>query len=95
MCTFFILTIKLTFSIICLFFTKDIDRKNEQTAAILKMQGAQLAELEALYKEELVLRKRYYNIIEGFCTIFLSKAKMFLCIYIVLDMLTNMFYTIF
>ncbi|KAH0453163.1 hypothetical protein IEQ34_017487 [Dendrobium chrysotoxum] len=43
---------------------EDIDRKNEQTALILKRQGSQLAELEALYKEELVLRKRYYNIIE-------------------------------
>ncbi|KAI0496463.1 hypothetical protein KFK09_022780 [Dendrobium nobile] len=44
---------------------EEIDRKNEQTALILKRQGSQLAELEALYKEELVLRKRYYNIIEG------------------------------
>ncbi|KAB1200217.1 Kinesin-like calmodulin-binding protein [Morella rubra] len=43
---------------------EDIDRKNEQTAAILKMQGAQLAELEMLYKEEQVLRKRYFNTIE-------------------------------
>ncbi|XP_027192107.1 kinesin-like protein KIN-14E isoform X2 [Cicer arietinum] len=43
---------------------EDIDRKNEQTAAILKMQGAQLAEMEALYKEEQVLRKRYFNVIE-------------------------------
>ncbi|XP_037493341.1 kinesin-like protein KIN-14E [Jatropha curcas] len=43
---------------------EDIDRKNEQTAAILKMQAAQLAELEVLYKEEQVLRKRYFNIIE-------------------------------
>ncbi|KAA8547628.1 hypothetical protein F0562_004057 [Nyssa sinensis] len=43
---------------------EDIDRKNEQTAAILKMQGAQLAELEALYKEEQILRKRYFNTIE-------------------------------
>ncbi|GLT39386.1 hypothetical protein SLA2020_135790 [Shorea laevis] len=43
---------------------EDIDRKNEQTAAILKMQGTQLAELEALYKEEQVLRKRYFNTIE-------------------------------
>ncbi|KAJ1388898.1 Spindle pole body-associated protein Vik1/Cik1, microtubule binding domain [Sesbania bispinosa] len=43
---------------------EDIDRKNEQTAAILKMQGAQLAEMEILYKEEQVLRKRYFNIIE-------------------------------
>jgi hypothetical protein len=29
------------------------------------MQGAQLAELEVLYKEEQVLRKRYFNAIEG------------------------------
>ncbi|KAF8049664.1 hypothetical protein N665_2159s0015 [Sinapis alba] len=43
---------------------EDIDRKNEQTAAILKMQGTQLAELEILYKQEQVLRKRYYNTIE-------------------------------
>ncbi|KAK8964762.1 hypothetical protein KSP40_PGU008236 [Platanthera guangdongensis] len=43
---------------------EDIDRKNEQTAAILKRQGAQLSELETLYKEEQILRKRYYNIIE-------------------------------
>ncbi|CAJ1941975.1 unnamed protein product [Sphenostylis stenocarpa] len=43
---------------------EDIDRKNEQTAAILKMQGAQLAEMEILYKEEQVLRKRYFNVIE-------------------------------
>ncbi|TXG59215.1 hypothetical protein EZV62_013788 [Acer yangbiense] len=43
---------------------EDIDRKNEQTAAILKMQGAQLAELETLYKEEQILRKRYFNTIE-------------------------------
>ncbi|KAL5181142.1 Kinesin-like protein KIN-14E [Glycine soja] len=31
---------------------EDIDRKNEQTAAILKMQAVQLAEMELLYKEE-------------------------------------------
>ncbi|XP_058069512.1 kinesin-like protein KIN-14I isoform X2 [Magnolia sinica] len=43
---------------------EDIDRKNEQTAAILKKQGAQLVELEALYKEEQILRKRYFNTIE-------------------------------
>ncbi|KAL8532214.1 hypothetical protein ACS0TY_008714 [Phlomoides rotata] len=43
---------------------EDIDRKNEQTAAILKMQGAQLAEMETLYKEEQVMRKRYFNMIE-------------------------------
>ncbi|XP_061341742.1 kinesin-like protein KIN-14E [Gastrolobium bilobum] len=43
---------------------EDIDRKNEQAASILKMQGAQLAEMEILYKEEQVLRKRYFNTIE-------------------------------
>ncbi|KAK9164816.1 hypothetical protein Scep_000007 [Stephania cephalantha] len=43
---------------------EDIDRKNEQTAAILKKQGAQLVELETLYREEQVLRKRYFNTIE-------------------------------
>ncbi|KAI9113869.1 hypothetical protein K1719_015120 [Acacia pycnantha] len=43
---------------------EDIDRKNEQRAAILRMQGAQLAEMEALYKEEQVLWKRYFNKIE-------------------------------
>lgn len=42
-----------------------MDRKNEQTAAILKMQEARIAELEVLYKEEQVLRKRYFNTIEG------------------------------
>nr|XP_029118654.1 kinesin-like protein KIN-14I isoform X2 [Elaeis guineensis] len=43
---------------------EDIDRKNEQTAEILRRQGAQLVELEVLYKEEQILRKRYYNMIE-------------------------------
>ncbi|KAK9678681.1 hypothetical protein RND81_11G227100 [Saponaria officinalis] len=42
----------------------DIDRKNEQTASILKMQAAQLAELEVLYKEEQASRKKYFNMIE-------------------------------
>lgn len=43
---------------------EDIDRKNEQTAVILKMQGAQLAEIQSLYKEEQIMRKRYFNMIE-------------------------------
>lgn len=43
---------------------EDIDRKNEQTASILRMQAAQLADMESLYKEEQVLRKRYFNTIE-------------------------------
>ncbi|OEL25418.1 Kinesin-like calmodulin-binding protein-like protein [Dichanthelium oligosanthes] len=45
-------------------FKADVDRKNQQTAEILKRQGAQLVELESLYKQEQVLRKRYYNTIE-------------------------------
>ncbi|TKW24098.1 hypothetical protein SEVIR_3G030800v4 [Setaria viridis] len=45
-------------------FKADVDRKNQQTAEILKRQGAQLVELENLYKQEQVLRKRYYNTIE-------------------------------
>lgn len=58
---------KLRISLANIFLTcfQDIDRKNEQTAAILKMQAAQLAELEVLYKDEQVLRKRYFNTIEG------------------------------
>ena len=44
---------------------QDVDRKNQQTAEILKRQGTQLMELENLYKQEQVLRKRYYNTIEG------------------------------
>lgn len=43
---------------------EDIDRKNEQTAVVIRMQAAQLSELEALYKGEQVLRKRYFNTIE-------------------------------
>ncbi|KAJ4778873.1 Kinesin-like protein KIN-14I [Rhynchospora pubera] len=45
-------------------FKADVDRKNQQTAAILKKQGEQLVELEARYKQEQILRKRYYNTIE-------------------------------
>lgn len=45
--------------------SQDVDRKNQQTVEILKRQGAQLLELENLYKQEQVLRKRYYNTIEG------------------------------
>ncbi|BBN70036.1 U3 ribonucleoprotein family protein, partial [Prunus dulcis] len=40
---------------------KDIDRKNE---LILRMKGARLAELEVLFKEEQLMRKRYFNTIE-------------------------------
>jgi hypothetical protein len=44
---------------------QDIDRKNEQTAAIVKRQADQILELENLYKEEQILRKRYFNMMEG------------------------------
>ncbi|XP_024387891.1 kinesin-like protein KIN-14I isoform X2 [Physcomitrium patens] len=43
---------------------EDIDRKNLQTAAILKRQADQIVELQALYKEEQILRKRYFNMME-------------------------------
>ncbi|BBN18600.1 protein MpZWICHEL [Marchantia polymorpha subsp. ruderalis] len=43
---------------------EDIDRKNEQTAAIVKRQADQIIELEGLYKEEQVLRKRFFNMME-------------------------------
>ncbi|CAM6126245.1 unnamed protein product [Calypogeia fissa] len=43
---------------------EDIDRKNEQTAAIVKRQADQILELEGLYKEEQILRKRYFNMME-------------------------------
>lgn len=43
---------------------EDIDRKNAQTASLLKKQAEQLAEMEVLYKEEQVLRKRYFNMME-------------------------------
>ncbi|KAL2609200.1 hypothetical protein R1flu_027773 [Riccia fluitans] len=43
---------------------EDIDRKNEQTAAIVKRQADQIIELEGHYKEEQVLRKRYFNMME-------------------------------
>jgi hypothetical protein len=35
------------------------------------MQASQLAELEVLYKEEQVLRKRYFNTIEGWITLYI------------------------
>ncbi|GBG71679.1 hypothetical protein CBR_g9092 [Chara braunii] len=43
---------------------EDIDRKNAQTAGIVKRQAEQINELETLYKEEQILRKRYFNMME-------------------------------
>ncbi|XP_020590993.1 kinesin-like protein KIN-14I isoform X2 [Phalaenopsis equestris] len=42
----------------------DFDRKNEQIASILNGQAAHLSELEALYKGEQLLRRKYCNMIE-------------------------------
>eukprot|EP00958_Prasinococcus_capsulatus_P007212 scaffold668_cov385-Prasinococcus_capsulatus_cf.AAC.17 len=42
----------------------DVQRKEKQNAQIITRQGEQIAELEALYKEEQVLRKRYFNMME-------------------------------
>lgn len=60
------------------------------------MQGAQLSELEILYKEEQVLRKRYYNTIEGnmilkylhrySLRLFLEFIYIYFCLYLIVDM---------
>jgi hypothetical protein len=44
---------------------QDVDKKSQHTAAIIESQKAQLVQLEKLYKQEEVLRKQYYNIVEG------------------------------
>jgi hypothetical protein len=44
---------------------QDLDRKNEHTAMLLKGQAERLTQLETLYKDEQVLRKKYFNQIEG------------------------------
>ncbi|KAH7574772.1 hypothetical protein JRO89_XS02G0002700 [Xanthoceras sorbifolium] len=44
---------------------KDIDRKNEEVAAIVKMQAAEIAELEATLKKEKKLRKGYADAMEA------------------------------
>ncbi|GAQ87147.1 Myosin-related protein [Klebsormidium nitens] len=43
---------------------EDVDRKNEQTAMLLKGQAERLTQLEGLYRDEQVLRKKYFNQIE-------------------------------
>ncbi|XVF87874.1 hypothetical protein PTKIN_Ptkin18bG0155500 [Pterospermum kingtungense] len=43
---------------------EDIHRKNEKVAIMLEMKQTEFAELEALYKNEQVLRERYSNTIE-------------------------------
>ena len=45
-------------------FKADVDRKDKQTAEIIKSQSAAIAELEGKYLEELTLRKRYFNMME-------------------------------
>ncbi|XLT01448.1 hypothetical protein HN51_050799 [Arachis hypogaea] len=55
----------------------DIDRKEKQTTVILKMQVAQLADMELLYKEGQALRKRYFNTLEGGKDIFKYKSYVF------------------
>ena len=39
----------------------DVVRKDNQTSAIIKRQAEQIEQLENLYREEQVLRKRYFN----------------------------------
>ncbi|GLC77793.1 hypothetical protein PLESTB_000955500 [Pleodorina starrii] len=42
----------------------DIERKEKQQAAIIDQQARRLEELEKLYKEEQITRKRYFNMME-------------------------------
>ena len=42
----------------------DIERKEKQTAEIIKRQSATIEDLEAKYQEESTLRKRYFNMME-------------------------------
>uniref|UniRef100_A0A7S0R8D5 Kinesin-like protein n=1 Tax=Pyramimonas obovata TaxID=1411642 RepID=A0A7S0R8D5_9CHLO len=43
---------------------KDMDRKDAQTSAIIKRQAEQIEQLENLYREEQILRKKYFNMME-------------------------------
>ena len=45
--------------------SNDCCRKNAQTASLLKKQAEQLVEMEVPYKEEQVLRKRYFSMMEN------------------------------
>lgn len=42
----------------------DMVRKDQQTSAIIKRQAEQIEQLENLYREEQILRKRYFNMME-------------------------------
>lgn len=42
----------------------DIERKEKQQASIIESQARRLEELEKLYKDEQVSRKRYFNMME-------------------------------
>mmetsp|Transcript_42095 Transcript_42095/g.51065 ORF Transcript_42095/g.51065 Transcript_42095/m.51065 type:complete len:1267 (-) Transcript_42095:505-4305(-) len=43
---------------------EDYERREAQTSAIIKRQAEQIESLENLYREEQVLRKRYFNMME-------------------------------
>ncbi|KAJ7514668.1 hypothetical protein O6H91_23G054700 [Diphasiastrum complanatum] len=43
---------------------EDLDRKDAQSVEMIKWQANRISELETLYKDEQVLRKRYYNLME-------------------------------
>jgi hypothetical protein len=42
----------------------DMERKDAQTSAIIKRQAEQIEQLENLYREEQILRKKYFNKME-------------------------------
>ncbi|XP_057858712.2 kinesin-like protein KIN-14I [Cryptomeria japonica] len=45
-------------------FKEDVDKKVMQTAVILKQQADKITALEKIYKDELILRKKYFNQME-------------------------------
>eukprot|EP00899_Mesostigma_viride_P014526 jgi/Mesvir1/23074/Mv10000-RA.2 len=45
-------------------FKADVDRKDAQTAVVIRQQGERITELERLYKDEQKLRKQYFNAME-------------------------------
>ncbi|CAI5998428.1 unnamed protein product [Closterium sp. NIES-65] len=44
---------------------EEMERNRVENLEVIQRQGKQIAELEKAYKEEIVLRKRYYNMMEG------------------------------
>lgn len=50
----------------------DIQRREHNQAAVIASQAKQLRELETLYKDELLQRRRYHNMLEDMKVCFLG-----------------------